>query len=395
MYKAVLISDAKRVTDLFDSIDLWESTEFNLVECVETYNEILADDYDLIICPIKFADKSSACERFIPKIFYGRKSYEHIKIALDNGAVGYISIPFEKKDFNTALKNVEKLLKVINTKETGLIEENDLKENFIIKLILSEIKNEYELKNEYAKLKLGFPIERSECAVICVSIDNFNDYLRDVWKHGKDTLYNAVNNFIKRSDRNMCVIPFNSSNNNIYLFTVKETGSSSDKHFLNVKNEIEEMMGIKISYSVLKKFDSFYDVLGNNNVEQIRFETNMTTNDNIDLADKLKTVIEAKKFITHNFYKEICLDDVASYVSLSSAYFSRLFKQETGENFIDYLIKVRMEEAKKLLESGSLKTYEISEKIGYKKSKYFGKLFKNYTGYTPTEYRTKIKRKSR
>ena len=57
-------------------------------------------------------------------------------------------------------------------------------------------------------------------------------------------------------------------------------------------------------------------------------------------------------------------------MSLSSAYFSRLFKQETGENFIDYLIKIRMENAKKLLEGTDYKTYEISELVGYKKSKY-------------------------
>ena len=163
----------------------------------------------------------------------------------------------------------------------------------------------------------------------------------------------------------------------------------------SAKVKQEEMMGIKISYSVLKSFNNLYEILDNNHIEQIRYETNMNTDDDIDLADKLRTVIDAKKFITNNFYNEICLDDVAAHVSLSSAYFSRLFKQETGENFIDYLIKVRMEEAKKLLESSSLKTYEISEKIGYKKSKYFGKLFKNYTGYTPTEYKVKIKRKNR
>ena len=86
---------------------------------------------------------------------------------------------------------------------------------------------------------------------------------------------------------------------------------------------------------------------------------------------------------------------MADYVGLSAAYFSRVFKNETGEKFVDYLVKVRMEKAKKLFEMSKYKTYEISEIVGYKKSKYFGKLFKNYTGYTPTEYRSMLRKKNK
>ena len=109
--------------------------------------------------------------------------------------------------------------------------------------------------------------------------------------------------------------------------------------------------------------------------------------------EDVKTVNKAKNYISKNYMKEIGLNDVAEKVGLSSAYFSRLFKQETGENFIDYLVKIRMEKAKKLFEDTTLSTKEIGENVGYKKGKYFGKLFKNYTGYTPTEYKAKAHRK--
>ncbi len=98
---------------------------------------------------------------------------------------------------------------------------------------------------------------------------------------------------------------------------------------------------------------------------------------------------KAKEFIDNNYNKDICLDDVANHVFLTPVYFSRFFKCETKESFTDYLIKVRMKHAIKLL-SKNTKIYEVSEKVGYKSSKYFIRLFKKYTGYTPKEYCLKI-----
>ena len=174
---------------------------------------------------------------------------------------------------------------------------------------------------------------------------------------------------------------------------MKKRDSAGDKYLFSVRNEIYEIMGINLSYSIIKSFNTLFDILDKANTDMLAFETGLTNGENVTNTDKFKTISDAKNYITKAFSQEICLDDVAEYVSLSSAYFSRPFKQETGENFIDYLVKIRMENAKKMLENTEYKTYEISELVGYKKSKYFSKIFKNYTGYTPTEYRTKIKRR--
>ena len=66
--------------------------------------------------------------------------------------------------------------------------------------------------------------------------------------------------------------------------------------------------------------------------------------------DKSESLIEkAEAYIDSNYMKEISLDDVSSYCNISSYYFSKLFKQETGENYVEYLNKVRIENAKRLL----------------------------------------------
>ena len=64
-----------------------------------------------------------------------------------------------------------------------------------------------------------------------------------------------------------------------------------------------------------------------------------------------------------------------------------LFKKEVGETVIKYLIQVRMEQARKLLDHKGLKISEISEKTGYSTVSYFSNVFKKYYGVSPLEYR--------
>lgn len=107
-------------------------------------------------------------------------------------------------------------------------------------------------------------------------------------------------------------------------------------------------------------------------------------------VSECNAVQKAKEYIRENFYKDLSLEEVADSVYLSPVYFSRMFKQQTGENFTDYLIKVKMENAILLLKQPENKVYEVSSRVGYKSIKYFYKLFKKYTGFTPTEYRLNL-----
>ena len=81
------------------------------------------------------------------------------------------------------------------------------------------------------------------------------------------------------------------------------------------------------------------------------------------------------------------LTSVAEHFQLNKNYLSQLFKQKTGENFLDFLTRAKMERAKILIREGNYKNYEISALLGYNEVDYFTRLFKNHTGYTPSEYR--------
>ncbi|MCR5214401.1 MAG: response regulator [Eubacterium sp.] len=108
------------------------------------------------------------------------------------------------------------------------------------------------------------------------------------------------------------------------------------------------------------------------------------------VSDKKYTEIieKAKRFIQENFQNEdMSLQQVASYVNVSSNHFSAVFRKETGETFIDYLTRVRMDNAKELLTCTSMKTSEIGFEVGYKDPHYFSYIFKKEIGMSPKEYR--------
>lgn len=95
----------------------------------------------------------------------------------------------------------------------------------------------------------------------------------------------------------------------------------------------------------------------------------------------------AKIFIANNYKQDIGLGDVAKVVNLSSVYFSGLFKKEIGENFVDYLNRVRIDAAKILLKDVRNNIGEIAEQCGFSDTRYFAKIFKRSVGITPSDYR--------
>lgn len=100
-------------------------------------------------------------------------------------------------------------------------------------------------------------------------------------------------------------------------------------------------------------------------------------------------VEQAKTYIQANYVRDLGLEDVSRVVDISPYYFSRIFKEGTGVNFIDYVTQIRIEKAKRLLmddgKNHSMK--EICILIGYADPNYFSRSFKKNTGVTPTEYK--------
>jgi len=102
--------------------------------------------------------------------------------------------------------------------------------------------------------------------------------------------------------------------------------------------------------------------------------------------DKHSAIEKAKEYVVQNAFREVSLQETASFVGLHPAYLSVLFKETTGETFIQYLTRNRVELAKSLLRKG-MKISEVSDRVGYMNPRHFGEVFKRHTGMTPGQYR--------
>ena len=103
-----------------------------------------------------------------------------------------------------------------------------------------------------------------------------------------------------------------------------------------------------------------------------------------------RSIKAIKAYIDQHYMEDISLKDLEKIFYTDLSYLSRLFKKETGMNYVKYLTEKRIEKAKELLANRSLTFYQIANMIGYSDPKYFSQLFKKMVGMTLSEYRDKF-----
>jgi two-component system, response regulator YesN len=169
--------------------------------------------------------------------------------------------------------------------------------------------------------------------------------------------------------RNICIEVINAS-----LRTIYELNDSRDKPSLNLVDILSSIFE-KETISELKKYVT--SITG----DICEFFKCKFSQKN------LSVIKDIKNYINKNYMLDISLPKIAEETDLSPNYVSQIFKQETNHNITDYIREVRMEAAKKLLQSNDLKIQDISEMVGYDNPQYFSTVFKKYTGIYPQKYR--------
>ena len=102
---------------------------------------------------------------------------------------------------------------------------------------------------------------------------------------------------------------------------------------------------------------------------------------------------QAVGFIKQNYSDtELSLQKITAHLSVSTSYFSNIFKSYTGVTFVDFITRLRMHKAQELLVSTDMKNYEIADSVGYDDPGYFSSTFKKFTGMKPSDYRREYKK---
>lgn len=145
-----------------------------------------------------------------------------------------------------------------------------------------------------------------------------------------------------------------------------------------VKVSVRELMK---GYLYLYGFDEVFDWLTDTCCEIL------TRYEEVQKNQEARPIRLAKQYINENYNKAISLEGVSGHIGFNPAYFSSMFKKATGQNFMDYVIEIRIMNARNLLVQTDQDVADIAAKVGYTDLKYFSRIFKKLTNLTPSEYR--------
>ncbi|MEW9052316.1 MAG: response regulator [Neobacillus sp.] len=108
-----------------------------------------------------------------------------------------------------------------------------------------------------------------------------------------------------------------------------------------------------------------------------------------DLTTRNEDVLKAQKYVQTHLGDKISLTEVAAHLHLNASYFSRMYKKETGEGFVEYVTRVKMEKAIELLDHSNKSVEQIAYELGFESKSYFLKTFKRFYGISPKSYKNK------
>ena len=228
---------------------------------------------------------------------------------------------------------------------------------------------------------INLPMETKED--ITIKID---DKLKVYFLSGSvETIQNIINTIFEKKGTST-----NMSINNIreYAFT-----------YVSTILEIIKELDIDIKELRLKKFNLYEEIFELDTIPDIKKYVMDISSKAIEIINYYKSrksnklIDDISQYMKLNFGDcELSLSKVAHVFFINPSYLSRIFKKEMGVNFMEYLIKLRLDKAIMLLNNMDLKAYEVGEKVGISDSSYFSTCFKRYTGFSISEYK-KVKGK--
>ncbi len=331
--------------------------------------------------------------------------FEYARNALQLGGFDYILQPARFKDIeaviNRAREKIEKereIRKLENTRKLVIKQRDNILEAVFSKLRQNKQQEAEQIFIQFIEM---FRLEYKEAAFFTLAV-HVTSWNRDEYSWNEELVWLVFRNVLEEIFINVkgktCI--YSLSNYKFAILLVAEK---------SLFNEEQWQLGLKRFYSFLKKHmdcsismyvgkemkSPFAEQLmkllepqNNSYMSENKGIYTLTESVRIEKGDADEMPInKAIDYIRANLNKNISRSDVANHVHLNEEYFSRLFKQYTGETFKDYLQIEKMKMARNLLEHSNLSISIIASKVGYDNFSHFSKMFKKVVDKSPQEYR--------
>ena len=198
-----------------------------------------------------------------------------------------------------------------------------------------------------------------------------------VFKHGLQDMqaFKCLENIIGKDD----VVALIDSE---IAITFKDYPRNSD-YILNLREKINGIIKMCTNGADLKQLKKELSEALNNETDQRMLSKDERT----DNQRYIKIIEEIKKVIDEEYATITNVAQITDGLGISSHHANKIFKALNTITIFDYLVKVRIEKAKELLEDPYCKIYEVAGKVGYESTAYFTTIFKRHVGVTPNNYR--------
>ncbi|MFP4015449.1 MAG: response regulator [Halanaerobiales bacterium] len=378
MYSLLIVEDEKPIREkMANNID-WEENDYRVYFASngkEALTRLEKSNIDILVTDIKMPKING-----IELVKKARKINKNIKVIIISGHAEFEyaqeSIRLGVNDYLLKPFRSPRLLDVVNKTRKKINEENRQKEEIVN--IRKEI-DEYLKKNKlHSSLNWltddNFFRKQSSLVVDNKVFQLLKTGSKQELEEELEKLFTEIDNY--RSERQKYLLLINGIILNIYQ-TMKELGY-----------EFVDLMQI-IDYESLKQIESM-------NMEEVKkwlselfYKVNYLVSFKKDKRNE-KLVQKVKDYMINNFSEGITLNDMAKRFSISTGYLSKIFLEQVGENFLDYLNMIRVNKAKELLKTTDKKIYEVADEVGFNDSYYFSSWFKKIVGVTPTTYRDNL-----
>jgi two-component system response regulator YesN len=303
------------------------------------------NDVDVVVTDIRMTEVSGIdviqfVHNFKPHakiiVISGYKDFEYTKAAIENNVMYYLTKPTRLKDISLVFQKIKEKLLEENQVRLEQKQHKELlrytKHKFYIDIFENKL-DDYQSKIDYIT-----PFENLKDSVFVLSemkITNYSSYISNAWQYTHDGLISAINNLVQMCD----------SQNALEHYLIKQEEdtllylSSCDANYDPIKLEqqirsfydelIQHCHSILKVYLTIRQVSKYYGLN-----ELLQMHTHETKTNNIGNSSEDHIILIAKEYIEKNFEKDLTLSEVSNVVMLNPDYFSRFFKQKTGQNFV-------------------------------------------------------------